>query len=344
MSKDGAFHFPVFHRDHPCLDSSPAAAHAASVSDAGTVIADDKIHKGKYLMAISLGTPAVFNLVAIDTGSTLSWVPCRRCQIFCHHQVSEAGRIFDPENSTTYRHIGCSNEGCIDLHHDNGVPYGCIEESDTCLYLVRYGSSQYSVGKLGTDRLALGDNYTVSGGFIFGCSEDDGFKGYEAGVIGFGNKTYSYFNHAEACHPVDPGVDPSSYTRQMMIVDSGTDETFLQPPILYSFDDAMTAAMRDKGYSRGYDDDVEVCFKSASGGKVEWRDLRMVEMKFIRATMKLLPENVFHQRSADQICLAFQPDTAGVQGVQILGNKALRSFRVVYDLQKMTIGFQARAC
>lgn len=401
LNKDGAFHFPVLHRKHPCIDDPSPTVHAASVSDAGTVIGNNKIHQGKYFMAISLGTPAVFNLVAIDTGSTLSWVHCQRCQIFCHKQAPEAGAIFDPQNSTTYRHIGCSTEDCIDIHQDNGVPYGCIEEADTCLYIVRYGSSQYSAGKLGRDRLALGgaDNYTVVDDFIFGCSEDDSFKGYEAGVLGFGNKSYSYFNQVARqtsynalayCFPIDHqaegfvtigpypqklelvtplilgygrqlshvysiqqldmmvdgkrlDVDPSFYTRRMMVVDSGTDVIFISPPIFYAFDDAMTAAMQVKGYVREYGNGA--CFTSAGGKAVNWRDLPTVEMKFIRATLKLPPENVFHdEQPPGRICLAFQPDTSGVQGVQILGNKALRSFRVVYDLQKMTLAFQARAC
>lgn len=161
LRKDGAFHFPVFHRKHPCVDdNSSTIIHAASVSDAGTVIGNDKIHQGKYLMAISLGTPAVFNLVAIDTGSTLSWVNCERCLIRCHEQ---AGPKLDPHRSATYRHVvGCSDEDCLDVQGDNGVPYGCVDddETDTCLYGLRYGS-QYSVGKLGRDRLALGDNYTA---------------------------------------------------------------------------------------------------------------------------------------------------------------------------------------
>ncbi|XP_062203134.1 uncharacterized protein LOC133905394 [Phragmites australis] len=397
-SKDGAFHFPVFHRTHPCLEQS--SIHAASVSDAGTVIGSDKIHKGKYFMAISLGTPAVFNLVTIDTGSTLSWVNCERCLIRCHEQVAEAGPKFDPQNSTTYQHIGCSSQDCIDLQNDNGVPYGCIEETDTCIYSVRYGS-QYSAGKLGRDRLALGTNYSIVDDFIFGCSEDDRFYGYEAGVIGFGYKKYSFFNQVARqasynafayCFPSDHAtegfltigsyppsglelvtpliggyqhrsyshlysiqqldmmvdgkpleVDRSVYTRQMMILDSGTDDTFISSPIFYAFDKAMTAAMRDKGYGREYGE--KVCFRSAGGEPVNWRGLPTVEMKFIRATLTLPPENVFHEQpTVDRICLAFQPDVAGVKGVQIFGNKATRSFRVVYDLQKMTFGFQARAC
>jgi len=157
------------------------------------VIGNDKIHQGKYFMAIRLGTPAVFNLVTIDTGSTLSWVNCKRCRIRCHEQAPEAGPKLDPHRSATYRHVGCSDEDCLDIQADNGVPYGCVDETDTCLYGLRYGS-QYSAGKLGRDRLALGDNYTIVDDFVFGCSEDDMFYGLEAGVIGLGDKRYSFFN------------------------------------------------------------------------------------------------------------------------------------------------------
>ncbi|RCV36528.1 hypothetical protein SETIT_7G325800v2 [Setaria italica] len=396
LSKDGAFHFPVFHRKHPCLDD-PSPVHAASVSDAGTVVGNDEIHKGKYFMAISLGTPSVFNLVTIDTGSTLSWVNCERCEIRCHGKADEAGPRFDPHSSATYRQIGCSDEDCVDIHQDNGIPYGCIDETDTCLYSVRYGS-QYSAGKLGRDRLALGDNLTVVDDFVFGCSEDDRFYGKEAGVIGFGNKSYSFFNQMARqtsyvafayCFPSDHQaegflivgpypqrlelvtplirgygrrwyvyslllldmkvdgkrleVDPTVDTRQIMVVDSGTDDTFVSSVVFYALAEAVTSAMGDKGYYREYGSE-KVCFKPAGGEPVNWRGLPAVEMQFLRAALKLPPENVFHQQSADRICLAFQPDTSGVRDVRILGNRALRSFRVVYDLQKMTFGFQARAC
>ncbi|GJN13753.1 hypothetical protein PR202_gb00495 [Eleusine coracana subsp. coracana] len=173
--KNGAFHFPVFHIKHPCIDE-PSSVHAASVSDAGTVIGNDNIHTGKYFMAISLGAPAVFNLVTIDTGSTLSWVQCEKCHVRCHDQAPQAGKIFNPNNSTTYSHVGCYNEDCIDLHEVYNVPFGCIEETDTCLYSLR---------------------------------EDNMFK---AGIIGFGNKSYSFFNQLARktsynafayCFPID---------------------------------------------------------------------------------------------------------------------------------------------
>ena len=391
--KDGAFHFPVFHRKHPCVDEDPSTIHAASVSDAGTVIGNDKIHQGKYFMAIRLGTPAVFNLVTIDTGSTLSWVNCKRCRIRCHEQAAEAGPKLDPHRSATYRHVGCSDEDCLDIQADNGVPYGCVDETDTCLYGLRYGS-QYSAGKLGRDRLALGDNYTIVDDFVFGCSEDDMFYGLEAGVIGLCDKRYSFFNQMARlttynafayCFPGDHraegflivGPYPQKLElvttlirgygrrqhvysvlllgiavdgkplevdgRQILVVDSGTDDTFVSSSVFYALAEAIASAMQDKAYYREYG--RKVCFRPAGGEPVNWRSLPTVQMQLLRATLELPPENVFHQQSTDRICLAFQSnDAAGVPDVQILGNKALRSFRVVYDLQKMTFGFQARAC
>ncbi|XP_002442820.2 aspartyl protease family protein At5g10770 [Sorghum bicolor] len=233
LRKDGAFHFPVFHRKHPCVDdNSSTIIHAASVSDAGTVIGNDKIHQGKYLMAISLGTPAVFNLVAIDTGSTLSWVNCERCLIRCHEQ---AGPKLDPHRSATYRHVvGCSDEDCLDVQGDNGVPYGCVDddETDTCLYGLRYGS-QYSVGKLGRDREARPGrqlHYTIVDGFVFGCSEDDRFYGLEAGVIGLGDKRYSFFNQMARlttynafayCFPGDHRAEGVSHRRAVPAEEAG---------------------------------------------------------------------------------------------------------------------------
>ncbi|WVZ88393.1 hypothetical protein U9M48_034920 [Paspalum notatum var. saurae] len=126
-------------------------------------------------------------------------------------------------------------------------------------------------------------------------------------------------------------VNPSAGAdrRQFMVVDSGTDDTFVSPPVLDAFAEAIASSMQGKRYYREYGS-KKVCFRPAAGGEpVNWRGLPTVEMQFLRATLKLPPENVFHQQSADRICLAFQPDDAGVPGVRILGNKALRSFRVV---------------
>ncbi|KAL6643918.1 hypothetical protein ACP70R_018684 [Stipagrostis hirtigluma subsp. patula] len=416
-NKDGALQFPVFHRKHPCLasnSSSPSnstGVHPAAylLPEASPVVANDNIHKGKFFMVISLGTPAVFNLVTIDTGSTLSWVQCQVCQIWCHSHAAEAGPVFDPRSSTTYGRVACSSRDCAAIHDRLGIPFGCVEETDTCLYSLRYGSgpsAQYSVGRLGRDRLSLtlSDEYSVVDDFVFGCSEDARFEGREAGVVGLGNESFSFVNQVMArqaggynafsyCLPGSHGaegflsigpyardqleftrlvfgygedhrpfvyslqqldmmvdgarldVDPSVYTRQMMIVDSGTALTFLLAPVFGALDEAVTEAMAAKGYARRqlHNEKHTVCFL-VTNETVDWSDLPNVAMRFPGATLRLPPRNVFDERFIDSdhlMCLPFQPAEAGVQ---ILGNKVTRSFRVVFDLQNARFGFQTGAC
>uniref|UniRef100_A0A0A9F9Y5 Peptidase A1 domain-containing protein n=1 Tax=Arundo donax TaxID=35708 RepID=A0A0A9F9Y5_ARUDO len=189
LNTDGAFRFPVFHKNHPLL---PSWIRLASIPDAG-VIRDDSLGENVFFMAISLGTPAVLNLVTIDTGSSLSWVQCQHCDIRCHWQARKAGPIFNPFNSSTYRNVRCSTELCLDLHKRSGIPSGCVEEKDACLYRIRHALGEYSVGYLGKDKLTLPNNYTIDD-FVFGCGADHTYNGFNAGIIGFRDTNYSFLN------------------------------------------------------------------------------------------------------------------------------------------------------
>ncbi|GJM87895.1 hypothetical protein PR202_ga03895 [Eleusine coracana subsp. coracana] len=322
-----------------------AAAANLQAGPASPVVSNDMIHKGKFFMVIRLGTPPVFNLVTIDTGSILSWVQCQPCQIWCYTHNPEAGPTFDPLNSTTYQRVACSSQDCTGIQERLGVQFGCMEEMETCLYSFRYGSgpmAQYSVGRLSKDRLGLtlSDDVVVDD-FIFGCSEDARFKGSEAGIVGFGNDRFSFLNqvmdrqtnsyHAVSyCFPAGDGHDARGFLS-------------MGPAFVYSLQqldmmvdgqrlEAVTAAMAAKGYGRHQLNDQEhtVCFRvTGSDTAVDWNDLPKVEMKFTGTTLKLPPQN---------------PRDAGVNGVQILGNKATRSIRVVFHLRAKMFGFEPDAC
>ncbi|PNT65287.1 aspartyl protease family protein At5g10770 [Brachypodium distachyon] len=394
LNADGAFQFPVFHKYHPYLNSM---VQAANIPDSA-VIGDDSIRKNQFFMGISLGTPAVFNLVTIDTGSTISWVQCQYCIVHCYTQDQRAGPTFNTSSSSTYRRVGCSAQVCHDMHVSQNIPSGCVEEEDSCIYSLRYASGEYSAGYLSQDRLTLANSYSIQK-FIFGCGSDNRYNGHSAGIIGFGNKSYSFFNQIAQltnysafsyCFPsnqenegflsigpyvrdsnkliltqlFDYGahlpvyalqqfdmmvngmrlqVDPPVYTTRMTVVDSGTVETFVLSPVFRALDRALTKAMVAEGYVRG-SDSKEICFHS-NGDSVDWSKLPVVEIKFSRSILKLPAENVFYYETSDgSICSTFQPDDAGVPGVQILGNRATRSFRVVFDIQQRNFGFEAGAC
>ncbi|KAL6870714.1 hypothetical protein ACP4OV_014562 [Aristida adscensionis] len=389
-NNDAVIQFPVLHKNHPLLSSQIQRENIPGASVTG----DDSLREDVFFMAISLGTPAVVNLVTIDTGSSLSWVQCQHCDMHCYWQARKVGPIFNPFKSSTFQNVGCSTEVCDDIHKSSSTPYGCAEEKDACLYRIRYALGEYSVGYLGKDKLTLPNNYTIDD-FVFGCGADNLYKGFSAGVIGFGNESYSFFNQVAQqanyrafsyCFPsnhesagflsVGPyardenlmltslisydhfpyyaiqqldmmvngvrlEIDPRIYSTALTIVDSGTTDTFILPPVFHALDMAVTMAMQAKGYARRSVRE-KICF--VSGDSINWNDLPTIEMKFIVSTLALRMENVFYVNSDDDICLTFRPNDGSVSGVQLLGNRALRSFRVVYDIQNRIFGFQAGAC
>ncbi|KAJ1274316.1 hypothetical protein BS78_05G053000 [Paspalum vaginatum] len=328
IDKYGALQFPVLHRNNPLL---PSWIPSSDTPDT-TVTEVDSLQENTFFVAISLGTPAVHSLVTIDTASSLSWVQCgEHCDMCCYRQ---SGKFFNPSKSSSYQSIRCSAEVCRAMHKSSGVFSGCVHEIDACLYRKRYVSGQYSAGL---------------------------YSGSNAGAIGFGDESYSFFNQVARqtnyrafsyCFPSSHGsegflsigpyvrdeklmltrlisdghylkfyaiqqldmmvngiqleVDPGIYGTAVTVVDSGTADSFILSPVFHALDKAVTTGMLAKGYTR---------------------------------------ENVFYVNSDGGICLIFQPDDAGgTEGVQILGNRALRSVRVVYDIQDMIFGFQAGAC
>ncbi|OEL33860.1 hypothetical protein BAE44_0005121 [Dichanthelium oligosanthes] len=137
-------------------------------------------------------------------------------------------------------------------------------------------------------------------------------------------------------------VDPHIYSTAMTIVDTGTVDTYILSPVFHALDKEVTTAMLAKGYARGSVKD-KICFVT-TGEPIDWNDLPTVEMKFGMSTLVLRMGNAFYVNLDNDICLTFQPDDSGVKGVQALGNRAMRSFRVVYDIQDRIFGFQADAC
>ncbi|PNT78235.1 hypothetical protein BRADI_1g75692v3 [Brachypodium distachyon] len=192
INSDGALEFPLFHRDHPCilnhLNHPRSSGFSAKKDLPIDLIQDDQINNFLFLMPIKLGTPPVRNLVAVDTGSTLSFVQCEPC-LSCHDQ-GRAGQIFALNKSESLGYVGCSEESC------RTVQSALRLQSKACLYSMTFGgASTYSVGKLVTDRLAIGQNnsgYTVPN-FLFGCSLDTEYHQHEAGVFGFGAESFSFF-------------------------------------------------------------------------------------------------------------------------------------------------------
>ncbi|XP_047089391.1 aspartyl protease family protein At5g10770-like [Lolium rigidum] len=200
VNYEGALEFPLFHTDHLCVQQHfgrPLSTESLVETDLPIdLIQNDSINDFAFLMPIELGTPPVWNLVSIDTGSPLCFVQCEPCTLKCNDQEG-SGSKFNPNKSESLRRVGCSERICRTVQSALRIgSKACMEKEDSCLYSVSYGrSSAYSVGKLVTDRIAIGQyekGYSLPG-FVFGCSLDIKYDQHEAGIFGFGVAPFSFF-------------------------------------------------------------------------------------------------------------------------------------------------------
>lgn len=122
----------------------------------------------EYVVTVGLGTPAVSQVLLIDTGSDLSWVQCKPCNSSsCYPQKDP---LYDPTASSTYAPVPCDSKACKDLVPD-AYDHGCTTNSSgtsLCQYGIEYGNSDTTVGVYSTETLTLSPQVSVKD-FGFGC-------------------------------------------------------------------------------------------------------------------------------------------------------------------------------
>lgn len=150
------------------------------------------IGTAEYVITIRLGTPAVSQIMSIDTGSDVSWVQCAPCAAgSCY---SQEDRLFDPTESTTYAAFSCDSAQCA----QPGVNSRCLNSQ--CQYLVQYGDGSATTGTYGSDTLMLTSSAVVHN-FQFGCSHRAArFVGQMDGLMGLGGDTESLVSQTAATY------------------------------------------------------------------------------------------------------------------------------------------------
>ena len=143
---------------------------------------------GYFYSSIYLGTPPKKFTVIVDTGSTMTYIPCISCGSSCgpNHQKTHA---FDPDSSQTCDVIDCSSPKCrsnaCSPSHDNA-----------CMYERVYAERSSSTGIVLEDEMhvydALGDDMRKkwSPRVRFGCeTRETGeiFSQEVDGLLGLGN-------------------------------------------------------------------------------------------------------------------------------------------------------------
>lgn len=183
---------------------SRLANYKGDVSSSGTTASSDKvggpklvstplksglsIGSGNYYTKIGLGTPAKYFSMLVDTGSSLSWLQCQPCKIYCHVQVDP---LFNPSLSKTYKTLPCSSPQCSSLKGSTLNDPSCSNATGACVYKASYGDSSFSTGYLSQDVLTLTPSETISS-FVYGCGQDNqGLFGKAAGILGLAHDKLS---------------------------------------------------------------------------------------------------------------------------------------------------------
>ncbi|KAG8383870.1 hypothetical protein BUALT_Bualt04G0058600 [Buddleja alternifolia] len=153
------------------MDRLHELTHAAS-----NVSINAPIHagEGEFLMDLSIGTPPVPFSAILDTGSDLTWIQCKPCQL-CFDQPTP---IFDPKKSSSFSKLPCSSDLC------KALPLLSCNDGK-CEYLYVYGDYSTTKGVMGIETFTF-ENVSVPR-IGFGCGFDNeggGFQG--AGLVGLG--------------------------------------------------------------------------------------------------------------------------------------------------------------
>jgi len=136
---------------------------------------------GYFYTALYLGTPAKKFSVIVDTGSTMTYVPCSTCGQGCgpNHQMS----AFDPAASSTCVSISCHSADC-----QCGSPLCACSSREECMYTRSYAEQSSSSGILMEDVLSIHDG-KAGIPVRFGCeTRETGeiFKQQADGLLGLG--------------------------------------------------------------------------------------------------------------------------------------------------------------
>ncbi|KAL4450641.1 hypothetical protein ABPG77_000997 [Micractinium sp. CCAP 211/92] len=155
---------------------------------------------GYFYATLYLGTPAKKFAVIVDTGSTMTYVPCSNCGSGCGPNHAARGEAaFDPEASATASLITCASPKC-----NCGSPRcGCAAQQ--CTYQRSYAEQSSSSGILLEDVLALYDGQPGAS-IIFGCETRETGEIYKQradGLFGLGNSDASVVNQLVKAGVID---------------------------------------------------------------------------------------------------------------------------------------------
>ncbi|XP_044490217.1 aspartic proteinase 36-like isoform X2 [Mangifera indica] len=156
---------------------------------------DDLLLNGYYTTRLWIGTPPQQFALIVDTGSTVTYVPCATCKQCGRHQDPK----FEPDLSSTYQPVKC-NLDC-----------NCDHDREQCVYERQYAEMSSSSGVLGEDILSFGnESELLPQRAVFGCENvetGDLYSQHADGIMGLGRGDLSVVDQL-----VDKGVISDSFS------------------------------------------------------------------------------------------------------------------------------------
>ncbi|KAH7848268.1 hypothetical protein Vadar_000342 [Vaccinium darrowii] len=139
------YYAAMAHRDHLLrgrhLAETTAAAPAPLTFSGGNETYQIPLFGYLYYANVTVGSPGLWFLVALDTGSDLFWLPCD-CTSCIKAVKTPSGQvvkfnIYSPNTSSTSEAVSCNSTFCEQ-------PRQCSSRRHTCVYQVQYLSSNTS--------------------------------------------------------------------------------------------------------------------------------------------------------------------------------------------------------
>ncbi|XP_015056416.1 aspartic proteinase-like protein 2 isoform X3 [Solanum pennellii] len=185
---------PLFPPKDTSVRSSPSQLSGRllqkSPVNAQMALHDDLLINGYYTTRLWIGTPPQRFALIVDTGSTVTYVPCSTCEQCGKHQDPR----FQPEMSSTYQPVKCN----IDCTCDN--------EREQCIYERQYAEMSSSSGVLGQDVVSFGNQSELAPQrAVFGCENretGDLYSQHADGIMGLGRGDLSIVDQLVEKHVI----------------------------------------------------------------------------------------------------------------------------------------------
>nr|POE44959.1 protein aspartic protease in guard cell 1 [Quercus suber] len=307
---------------------------------------DDLLANGYYTTRLWIGTPPQEFALIVDTGSTVTYVPCSNCGHCGKHQDPR----FQPELSSTYQPMKCS------------VSCNCDSNNVQCTYERRYAEMSSSSGVLGDDVLSFGnESQLVPQRAVFGCENME--TGGGAMILGgISSPPDMVFTHSDPYRSPYYNIalkeilvagkqlklKPSVFDgRHGTVLDSGTTYAYLPKEAFLAFKSAVIKEIRSLKQIHGPDPNFnDICFSGAGREVSKLLEVfPQVDMVFNNGKkLSLSPENYLfrHTKVSGAYCLGIFQN--GDDATTLLGGIVVRNTLVTYDRENDKIGFWKTNC